>query len=155
MLYVETHVWASACVSKSMSGTSCSRWWPYYFRKLGPNIDMFSSFVSQNRNSSVIRQKGKSQNGCFKKTKHTKFSEKRTFLTSWYAHVSTILPLRKKCLYSELFWSVFFSYSVRMRENTDQNTPEYGHFSRSVLENRKFNMKDSLHDKLHKFKFWL
>ena len=29
----------------------------------------------------VIRQKGQSQNGCFKKTKHVKFSEKRTFLT--------------------------------------------------------------------------
>ena len=28
--------------------------------------------------SSVIRQKGQSQNGCFKKTKHAKFSEKRT-----------------------------------------------------------------------------
>ena len=26
--------------------------------------------------SSLIRQKGESQNGCFKKTKHTKFSEK-------------------------------------------------------------------------------
>ena len=25
-----------------------------------------------------------------------------------------------------------FSYSVRMRENTDQNNSEYGHFSRSV-----------------------
>ena len=31
--------------------------------------------------SSVIRQKGESQNRCFKKTKHAKFSEKRTFLT--------------------------------------------------------------------------
>ena len=29
----------------------------------------------------VIRQKGKSQNGCFKKTKRAKFSEKVTFLT--------------------------------------------------------------------------
>ena len=38
-------------------------------------------------NSSVIRQKGESQNGCFKKTKHAKFSEKRTFLTSSHAHV--------------------------------------------------------------------
>ena len=35
--------------------------------------------------SSVIRQKGESQNGCFKKTKHAKFSKKRTFLTPWYA----------------------------------------------------------------------
>ena len=37
--------------------------------------------------SSVIRQKGKSRNGCFKKTKHVKFSEKRTFLTPWYVRV--------------------------------------------------------------------
>ena len=36
---------------------------------------------------SVIGQKDESQNGCFKKTKHAKFSEKRTFLTPWYAHV--------------------------------------------------------------------
>ena len=37
----------------------------------------------------VIRQKRESQNGCFKKTKHAKFSEKWTFLTLWYAHVRT------------------------------------------------------------------
>ena len=32
-------------------------------------------------------KKGESQNGCFKKTKHAKFSEKRKFLTPWYADV--------------------------------------------------------------------
>ena len=37
---------------------------------------------------SVIRQKGESQNGCFKKTKQVKFSEKRLFFTTWYARVS-------------------------------------------------------------------
>ena len=55
------------------------------------------------------------------------------------------LTLREKCAYSELFWSVFSRirtesgeilhispYLVRMRENTDQNNSEYGHFSRSV-----------------------
>ena len=49
--------------------------------------------------------------------------------------------LREKCLYSQLFWSVFpcirteyedilhiSSYSVRMRKNTDQNNCKYGHF---------------------------
>ena len=45
--------------------------------------------------SSVIRQKGRSQNGCFKKTKHVKFSEKRTFLTRWYAHVREMFVFRK------------------------------------------------------------
>ena len=45
--------------------------------------------------------------------------------------------LRKKCLYSELFWSVFsrirteYGEILRMRENTDQNNSEYGHFLRS------------------------
>ena len=50
-------------------------------------------------------------------------------------------PLRKKCPYSGLFWSVFSGirteygeifrnspYSVQMLENTDQNNSEYGHF---------------------------
>ena len=32
-------------------------------------------------NTPVITQKGESQNGCFKKTKAAKFSEKRTFFT--------------------------------------------------------------------------
>ena len=39
------------------------------------------------KKSSVIRPKGQSQNGCDKKTKHTKFSEKQPFLTPWNAHV--------------------------------------------------------------------
>ena len=51
------------------------------------------------------------------------------------------LTLRKKCPYSELFWSAFSyirteygeirsisSYSVRIRENADQNNSKYGHF---------------------------
>ena len=55
--------------------------------------------------------------------------------------------LRKKCPYSEWFWSVFFRIrteygeilrispcSVQMRENTDHNNSEYGHFLRSDYE---------------------
>ena len=38
-------------------------------------------------NSSTIRRKGETQNGCYKKIKHTKFSERQTFLTPSYAHV--------------------------------------------------------------------
>ena len=45
------------------------------------------SDVYRRYRTSVIRQKGESQNGCFKKAKHGKFSEKRTFLTPWYAYV--------------------------------------------------------------------
>ena len=53
--------------------------------------------------------------------------------------------LREKCPYSEFLWSAFSrirteyggmwsisSYSVRMRENTNQKNSEYGHFSRSA-----------------------
>ena len=55
------------------------------------------------------------------------------------------VSLRKTCPYSELFWSVFSHicteygeilhispYSVRMRENTNQNNSKYGHFSHKV-----------------------
>ena len=57
-----------------------------------------------------------------------------------------IFALRKKCSYSELFWSVFSRtrtecgeilcispYSVRMLGNTYQNNSEYGHFLHSGL----------------------
>ena len=59
-------------------------------------------------------------------------------------------PLCKKCPCSEFFWSVLsrirteygdlprkYLYSFRKRENTDQKTPEYGHFSRSGLLSAK------------------
>ena len=57
-----------------------------------------------------------------------------------------IVILREKCLYSELLCTVFSriwteygeilrisTYAVQMRENTDQNNSEYGHFLRSVI----------------------
>ena len=56
------------------------------------------------------------------------------------------VPLRENCPNSELLWSVFSriwteyremwsisSYSVWMRENTNQENSEYGHFSRSAF----------------------
>ena len=43
---------------------------------------------------SVIRQKGESQKGCFKKTKHAKFSEKGKFLNPWYVHVRQKLYIK-------------------------------------------------------------
>ena len=62
-----------------------------------------------------------------------------------YFYWKYTLSLREKCPYSELFWSSFshiwaeygeilriFPYSVRMRENTDLNSSEYGHILRSV-----------------------
>ena len=53
----------------------------------------------------VIRQKGESQTGCFKKIKHVKFSDKRTFLTPWYALLGTSV-LRFVLL--PYYWGVVF-----------------------------------------------
>ena len=57
------------------------------------------------------------------------------------SHLPMSRSLHKKCPYSELFWSVFCRfrtecgeilrispYSVRMRENADQNTPNTDNF---------------------------
>ena len=43
-----------------------------------------------NKEPPVTMQMGKSQNGCFKKTKHAKCSEKRIFLSHWYAQVRRV-----------------------------------------------------------------
>ena len=56
------------------------------------------------------------------------------------------ITLRRKCPYSELFWSVFSGIPteyrevrstlrtqfVRTQENEDQNNSEHGHFSHSL-----------------------
>ena len=61
--------------------------------------------------------------------------------------ISIRRSLRKKCPYSEFFWSLFSHirtdygeilrispYSVLMRENTDQKNSVFGHFSCSALD---------------------
>ena len=65
--------------------------------------------------------------------------------TTFSACLTSLITLRKKCPYSEFLWFVFSCirteygkirsispYSVRMRENADQNNSKYGHFSRRV-----------------------
>ena len=60
--------------------------------------------------------------------------------------------LRETCPFLELIWSVFFRirteygetlrfspHSVRMRENTDQNSSEYGHFLGSGIRRVLFS----------------
>ena len=53
-------------------------------KTMSSNIDVWQGPIS-----SAMRQKGKSQNRRYKKTKHAKFSEKWTFLNPWYAHART------------------------------------------------------------------
>ena len=68
-------------------------------------------------------------------------------LTVTITDKSKTTELRKKCPYLEFFWPTFSriwneygeirsisSYSVQMRENTDQKNSEYGHFSSSVRD---------------------
>ena len=73
---------------------------------------MFPFSIMSIYNSSVIGQKDESQKGGFKKTKHAKFSEKRTFLTLW----ST---------------GPYLSVFSLNAKNSYQKISEYGHFSRS------------------------
>ena len=66
------------------------------------------------------------------------------FIEGRVLHVEVKQSLRKKCPYSELFWSAFSRiwteyreilyispYSLQIRENADQNNSECGHFLRS------------------------
>ena len=87
---------------------------------------------------------------CFRLVRYNKvFNLKIT----WRNHCSLFLtyeaPLLKQCLYEELFWSPFSHiwteygeirsispYSVRMRENGDQDNSSYEHFLSSALQKR-------------------
>ena len=62
--------------------------------------------------SLVIRQKGESQNGCFEKTKQAKFSEKRTSLTPWYAHVRVRIRGLEMFVIRKI-WLALFSWNTR------------------------------------------
>ena len=54
--------------------------------KVNKNFEFEPTEQKSGEHTSLIRQKGKSQNSGYRKTKHAKFSEKRTFLTRWYVH---------------------------------------------------------------------
>ena len=59
---------------------------------------------------SVIRQKGKSQNECFKKTKHTKFSEKTNISCPPDTHTSHKLQLKElNVAQSKVYRSAFMT----------------------------------------------
>ena len=60
-------------------------------------------------NTSVVGQKGESENGCYKKTKHAIFSEKRIFLNPRYAQAMFTL-------YRIAFHAVSGSYTVQCEQ---------------------------------------
>ena len=100
---------------------------------------------------------------CFRLVRYNKvFNLKITWRNRCTLFLTYEAPLLKQCLYEELFWSPFshiwtehrfwspFSriwteygeirsispYSVRMRENGDQNNSSYEHFLSSALQKR-------------------
>ena len=79
--------------------------------------------------TSVIMQKGESQNGWYKKTKHAAFFEKRTFLIPWYAHMRVCIR-GKKCSFFGKFGLLCFLVTPVLRFARllyyRRNMPEYG-----------------------------
>ena len=63
-----------------------------------------------NLKTSVIRQKGESENVCFKKTKHAKFSQKRTFLTHDTHMYMCLSVVRNVCFSENLACFVFLKH---------------------------------------------
>ena len=67
--------------------------------------NIFSQFFDKLLNRRYLRQKGKSQNGCFNKKQSTpNFPRKQTFLNPWYTHV------RVRIRWQEMF--VFYQFNV-------------------------------------------
>ena len=65
--------------------------------------------------SSVIRPKGESQNGRFKKTKHTKFSEKHTFIkkSSFFRKFGVVCFRVVRNFVFRKIWCALFSWNTR------------------------------------------
>ena len=67
--------------------------------------EMLSGFSNGSAKSSVIRQKGESENECSKKTKHTKFSEKTNIS---YPLIRTRTYVSSESLACFVFWKTCF-----------------------------------------------
>ena len=88
-------------------------WLHVFFWKIGQCKEPtnFIAFLGLNIDSSVIRQKGESQNGGLKKTKYIKYSEKRTYLTTWYAHVRVGIMGYEMFIFRKI-WCALFSWNT-------------------------------------------
>ena len=103
------------------------------FLKKLPETAKFNLWsICECANSSVIRQKSKSQNGCFNKAKHAKFSEKRTFFTPWYAHISVRMRGGgggcKTFSFFRKIWRVLISWNTRFEIRPSVLLPTNCHF---------------------------
>ena len=93
--------------------------------------------------SSVIRQKGEYQNGCFKEIKHAKFPEKRRFFAPLCAHV------RKKLSFFGKFGELCFLETPVLRFAP---LPYYRCFTKVLFQEGWVGTRLCLHQI---FKFWL
>ena len=109
--------------------------------------DLLISFKILN-STTVTRQKSESQNGCHKKTKHVKFSEKPTIFTTWYPNTEkrTVLTpwythLRKKFSFFGKFDMLCFLVTPALRhtilpycqQTISQSYPILQHFENLYL----------------------
>ena len=90
LIYLQSHKAFSLPSQLTLYIIKLSDTFPNSLPKNNPN------YIKQGVYSSVIRQKGESQNGCLKKTKHTKFSENQKFLTP-YTH-TYLLPYYRRII---------------------------------------------------------
>ena len=74
----------------------------------------FSLKDNHNKNSLVIKQKGKSQNGCDKKTKHAKISENQHFLLP-DTHTHVYVSGGKKFSFFGKFRELYFLLTSALR----------------------------------------
>ena len=83
-----------------------------YINKLASKSFLVS--IKKQSKSLAIRQKGESQNGGNKKTKHAKFSEKWTFLIPWYANAHVHIT-DKKCSFFGKFGALCFLTTINVQ----------------------------------------
>ena len=103
--YVLRQVYADVILVLKSSGSLL--WWWSTFRRFQSVTIQFTFPISENKwyRLSVVRQKGESQNVCFKKTEHAKFSEKNEHSLAPNTHTYVRVSGGKKYL--------FFSENLR------------------------------------------
>ena len=83
--------------------------------------------------SSVIRQKGESKNGCFKRRKYAKISPKTNISYPPDTHTYVCVSESKKCSFFGQFWHALFSWNTRFETRIFALLPMHSIFIKSEL----------------------
>ena len=103
-------------MSKMLAKSSKTRqvFWSSVNKRFGKKVKMkalkIKGTVIQIRKAIAKAQKGRSLNGCSKKTKHIKFSAKETFLTPWHTRTCAYQGVRNVCFSENLACFVFLKH---------------------------------------------